>query len=148
MRAVLRWVAWWAALAAFWLLLVDNTKLPELITGGAAAALAATAAVVVLEQGLVRLSIRAGWLRRAGILAAALWRRLVLRRRVEGELRAVRFRGGDDPASTARRALAKGFDSIGPNSYVIGIDSEEDVMIVHQLVPPGDPASADPMELR
>jgi hypothetical protein len=83
------------------------------------------------------------------IVTAALWRRLVRRSPVGGTVRAIRFRsGGDERRSTGCRLLATGLDSLGPNSYVIGIDPERELMLVHQLVPRDDPASADPMELR
>jgi hypothetical protein len=103
--------------------------------------------------------MRARWLVRAPYALARLpvesWTvtvallRHLAGRRVSGSFRVIPFRvGRDDPDSTARRALAKGFDSVGPNNYVVGIDAEEDLMLVHQLVPPADAASADPLSLR
>ena len=152
MRGLARWTAWWVALAALWLVLVDNTKLPELLTGVVAAALGATAIEAIEERHPVRLSPRARWL---GGALRALARvpldcrllTLALVRRRRGTFRAICFRGGgDDPESVARRVFAEWLDSLGPNSYVIGID--DDVMLVHQLEPPDDPASADPAGLR
>jgi multisubunit Na+/H+ antiporter MnhE subunit len=159
MRAIAGWVAWWAVLVAFWLLLTDSVKLAELLTGAVAAALGATAARSIEAEPRVPLRPQAAWLRGlpralarlpldSALLALALGRRL-LGRPVRGSFRAVRFRArGRDPHSTARLVTAKWLDSLGPNSYVIGIDSEEDLMLVHQLVEREDPASADPMELR
>jgi hypothetical protein len=143
---------WWVVLAALWLLLVDNTKLPELVAGAVAAALAATAATAVEERHPLRLAPRPSWLLgalrvlpRLPIDCVALTVALVRRR--GGSFRAIRFRsGGGDPESVARRAFAEALDSLGPNSYVVGID--DDVMLVHQLVRPENPASADPAGLR
>ena len=130
---------WWVVLAALWLLLVDNTKLRELVAGAVAAALAASAATAVEERHPLRLAPRPSWL--LGAL------RVLPRLPLGGSFRAIRFRrGGDDPESVARRAFAEALDSLGPNSYVVGID--DDVMLVHQLVRPEDPASADPAGLR
>ena len=39
--------------------------------------------------------------------------------------------------------------SIAPNTYVIDIDQDYQLILVHQLVPkPGDSKSIDPLELR
>jgi multisubunit Na+/H+ antiporter MnhE subunit len=153
-------VAWWAVLFAFWLLLVDTVKLAELAAGAIAAALGAAVAALTAGGAGARPRARLAWLARApaalarlpldsGLLVVALWRRLGRRRRVSGSFRAIRFQGGArDGHSVARRAAAKWLDSLGPNSYVVSIDEERDVMLVHQLVPPDDAASADPMELR
>jgi multisubunit Na+/H+ antiporter MnhE subunit len=149
-----------AVLFAFWLLLVDTLKIAELAAGAVAAGLGALAAVAVSSGGGPALRPRGAWLLRlpaalarlpldTGVVALALWRAILRRRPMHGSFRAIRFRsGGRDGRSLARRVAAKWLDSLGPNSYVIGIDDEQDVMLVHQLDPPADPASADPMELR
>jgi hypothetical protein len=151
-RRTSRWLVWWGLLAALWLLLVDNTKLPELVAGAVAAALGATAAAAIEERHPVRLAPRPGWLL-GGLRVLprlpldCLVLAVALVRRRPGSFRAIRFRGGgDDPESVARRAFAEVLDSLGPNSYVVGID--EDVMLVHQLEPPEDAASVDPAGLR
>jgi multisubunit Na+/H+ antiporter MnhE subunit len=154
------WLTRWAVLAALWLLLVDTTKLPELCTGAVAAALAATAAELVGEQRKEALRPRVRWLRRLPYavlqvpldsvrLTAALVRLLRGGPRPQGSFRAVRWRAEERRAdSAAREVAAKALDSLGPNSYVVGIDSERELMLVHQLLPGPDAASADPMELR
>jgi multisubunit Na+/H+ antiporter MnhE subunit len=160
MRRPRGWISLWAVLFAFWLLLVDTLKAPELAAGAFAAALGVVVSALTARGAGASPRPRLGWLRRVpaalvrlpldtGVLAAALWRRVGRRRRVRGSFRAVRFRGGGrDGYSVARRAAAKWLDSLGPNSYVVGIDEERDVLLVHQLVPPQEPGSADPMELR
>jgi len=119
------------------------------------AALGATGTLLVEDERDLRLWPKARWARRlaptlgrslldCGVLAKAL-----LRRPARGRLRAIEFPvGARGPRARAKRVAAKWLDSLGPNSYVIGVDAERDVMLVHQLVPPDDPASADPMELR
>src|SRR5919197_2411085 len=69
-RIVLSWIAWWALLAALYLLLADNVAVPELAVGAAAAAIGATGAVLVRQQRQVLLRPRARWLRGA-------WRPLI-----------------------------------------------------------------------
>jgi multisubunit Na+/H+ antiporter MnhE subunit len=152
--------AWWVALAALWLVLDDTVAFPELMTGAAAALIGAVAAEVVHSQGLVRMRIRPGFLRYAWRpllslipdtvrVMVVLFRQLVLRRPPRGEFRAVRFRAGrpDGARDTARRALAKELGSFAPNSYVIGVDAERDLMLVHQLKPRGGADQIDPLEL-
>ena len=89
-------------------------------------------------------------MRDTGVVVAALWRHLVLRRPVAGSFRAVAFSwDGRGPRAAARRALAKGAGSVAPNTYMVGIDDEDDVILVHQLVARADVArDADPLDLR
>ena len=155
-----RLCAWWIALAALWLLLVDNVKFPELMTGAAAALIGAVAAEVVHSQSLVRIRVKPSWLRYAwrplvtvfpdtARVLLALLRQLVRRRPVRGEFRAVPFRPGrpDGAHDMTRRAVAKGAGSFAPNTYVVGVDDESEVMLVHQLEPGGDASTLDPLEL-
>jgi len=147
-RVLAHWVLWWATLAAIWLLLTDTVRLEELVVGAAAAALAAGAALAIGGPRPGRPRVGLGGVARAlarvpldtGILARALWRRAVLRRRSRGRLRAIRFRSAG--------AAAEWLNSLGPNSYVIGIDRDRKLMLVHQLEPPSDPSQADPAALR
>jgi multisubunit Na+/H+ antiporter MnhE subunit len=155
-----RWLAWWIALAALWLVLDDNPALPELITGAVAAAVGATAAEVVHSQNLVRVRLELRWLRHAwrplaqlfpdtARVMVALFRTLVLRRRSRGRFRAIPFRSGRDTGAydTTRRALAKAAGSFTPNSYVVGVDAQRDLILVHQLEPTGGAEGIDPLEL-
>jgi multisubunit Na+/H+ antiporter MnhE subunit len=155
MRRLWAWLSWWVLLAAIWLLLVDTVKLPELLAGAGAALVATGVTELIEEEGRRGLRPRLRWVRRLPValarlpLDSAVVTRALFGGRPSGSFRVIRFRGGgDDPESTARRVVAKGLDSLGPNSYVVGIDEDRDLMLVHQLVPPDDPASADPMELR
>ncbi|MGI8493035.1 MAG: monovalent cation/H+ antiporter complex subunit F, partial [Acidimicrobiales bacterium] len=137
-------------------LALDYTlAVPELLAGALAAGLGATTAVVARAR--LRISWR--WLRLAWrpaaqmlpdtvMLIVALWRRLVRRREVTGSLRVLRFdAGGDGPTDAARRGLAEAAGSLAPNTYVVGVDRDADVIVVHQLVATGRRVDADPLEL-
>ena len=158
---VIFWVVSWIILTSMYLLLVvDSIDVFELITGIVAAAVGATAATVVRSQRLVSFRPRLRWalglwrlpLQAAldtGVLVAVLWRRLVMRRSVGGSFRAVPFRAvGEDAEAAARRAIAKGVGSFAPNTYILDIDREHELILVHQLVhEPEQPRSIDPLEL-
>jgi multisubunit Na+/H+ antiporter MnhE subunit len=147
-------LGWWIALFVVWLLLVDSLARPEVAAGPAAALLAAVAALAVRAQTGVRFRLRRGWfrqlggvpwsvLRDSGILAVALWRRLVRGEHPRSLLRLVPIQAaGDEPEAAAWRAFATIVTSIAPNTYVIGIDRERGVALVHQLV------ADDPERLR
>jgi multisubunit Na+/H+ antiporter MnhE subunit len=141
------WITWWAALAVIWLLLVDTIDTEELLVGTVAAAVAASVATAMHRRGYIRFWPRARWAREipyvlwdvivdCGLLAGALWRRLVLRQEVRGATIRVPFHyGGDNGRDGARRALVNFGVSLTPNSYVVDIDPEGDSVLVHRLVP-------------
>jgi hypothetical protein len=90
--------------------------------------------------------IRARWLARvielpgqlAGdtvIVFAALWRRLARAEEPASGFRVLPVTYGDDTAEgRTRRALLVGGKSIAPNTFVLGIDSGTNMMVIHQLV--------------
>ena len=140
------WLVWWAVLLAFWIVLDWSVAPDELLAGAAAAAIGAFLAELAGHQAVIRLRVRAAWLvpavrlpaevaRDTVIVFAALWRRLA-----RGEEPASGFRelpvryGGDTAAAVTRRALLVGGRSLAPNSFVVGIDADRDVMLIHQLV--------------
>jgi len=141
------WLAWWAALAVIWLLLVDTLDPEELLVGAVAASVAASVAVAVQRRGYIRFQPRARWAAEApylvwdvvvdcGLLAGALWRHLVRRQQVRGVTIRVPFHhGGDSGRDGARRALVNFAVSLTPNSYVVDIDPMGDSLLVHRLVP-------------
>jgi multisubunit Na+/H+ antiporter MnhE subunit len=141
------WLAWWAALLIIWLLLVDTLDPEELLVGAVAASVAASVALAVHRRGYIRFWPRAAWFRQTpalvwdviadcGLLAGALWRKVVLRQPVRGIMIRVPFHhGGDNGRDGARRALVNIAVSLTPNSYVVDIDPEADSLLVHRLVP-------------
>jgi multisubunit Na+/H+ antiporter MnhE subunit len=153
LRRVTFWFAWYVPLVVLWLAFVDTLAAAEVVLGLVAAAVAATAAEVVRDQELVRFRLEPRWLRGLGglpwqvlrdswLLAEALWGQL-RGRPVRGVFRVVPFPvEQDDARSAARRALVTGVVSLAPNTYVVGIEGEEGVVLVHQLV--HDPASPIP----
>lgn len=156
--AVARWLCWSIGLFVLYVAFVHTLAPAELVAGAVCAAISAGLATWVAAQGLIRLGLRPGDLRRTWrpfaqsapdvvVLTRALWRRVVRREEVRGAFRVVRFRAGGSSAE-GRRALAEGLGSLAPNTYVLGIDTDDELILVHQLVPtPGDVDSADPLRL-
>ena len=138
--------AWWLAMFAAWLLLVDTVAPQELVLGAGAAAVAAGIAFTVQRRGYIRFNPRLCWLAQTprlawtvladcALLAGALWRRVVKREDVQGTSIRVPFDyGGDNGRDGARRALVNLSVSLTPNSFVIDIDPEAHSLLVHQLV--------------
>lgn len=155
--AVIAWVGWWLGSAALYLVLVDTVVEPELVTGAVIATIASSAAVLVRAQRRVVMRPRAVWLRGLWRPVASyprdLWtvtRALLARKPVSGALYALPFEpGGDDARAAARRVLGPTAGSLAPNTFVVGLDPETGLLLVHQLVPSADPsADADPLRVR
>lgn len=155
--AVIAWLGWWITSAAIYLVLVDTVAASELVTGAVIAAVGATGATLVRAQRRVVMRPRARWL--AGLWRPVmsypldLWtltRALARHQPVGGKLFGVPFApGGDDARSAARRVLGPSAGSFAPNTFVVGLDPERGLQLVHQLVPSSDPAEdADPLGLR
>jgi multisubunit Na+/H+ antiporter MnhE subunit len=131
---------------SFWVVLDDSIALDELLAGAGAAALAAFLAELVSHQAATRFHMRVEWLGPALRLPGQVVRDTVIvftalgRRLVRGEQPPSGFReipvpfGGPGDEGVTRRALLVGGRSVAPNTFVLGIDSERNVMIVHQLV--------------
>jgi hypothetical protein len=145
---------------AFYLLLIDTTTSPELYAGVAATLLAALACATAWRNGLRGISPRARWLAQSGRAIAqvptdifwvslAALQQLVAPRRPRGELRASSFHFGapDDGRDMARRALAEAVGSLAPNTIVIGVDQERNLILAHQLHPSGGADGVDVLRL-
>lgn len=139
---------WWVVLFGLWFLYVDSLAHPEVIFGPAAAVLALLSVAALLAQGGALPCLRPRWLpllrdvpasvlRDCAVLALVLWRRLARRERVRGVWRTVPVPtgNGDDATAISWRAFVIGVTSVAPNTYVIDIDQERGVALVHQLVP-------------
>jgi multisubunit Na+/H+ antiporter MnhE subunit len=156
-----RWLLRWLVLMVIWLALTDTKNTQDVLAGIVAAALGATVAGLVTRRGspkpvaksLALLQLGPRRLLRplgrlvvdTGILTAALGRRLA-GRRVRGSFRAVRFRPDAPRRSAAGRALTEVWGSLTPNRYVVGTDDEEQLLLIHELVPADEPA--DPLARR
>lgn len=158
-RRAFAWSLGWVSAAALYFLLIDITDLPELIVGAGAAVLAATGFELAREQGIVGESIRWSWLLRLyrpvlrvprdiAVVSAMALLALVRREPTLGSFRVVRFEGnGDEPHETGRCALAEAAGSVAPNTFVVGVDVERQLMLAHQLKPTGGREAIDPLEL-
>lgn len=145
-RRVLSWVAWWTVLMAFWMWIDDSIALAELLGGAAVAAMAAVFVELFSHQSDTRFRGRAEWLQPAlalpvnlakdtWLLLAVLWRRLVHGEEPDSGFRVVPAGfGGESPEAVTRRALLVGGKSVAPNTLVLGLDQDTDLMVVHQLV--------------
>lgn len=142
-----QWLLWTVVLMALWLLLTGTLDPQELVVGAASSGVGALTAVALVAKRIIRLQIRAAWLLRTPRLVRRVlldnWtvlellvRRLLGRADIRGEFRALPFEpGGDDSLSATRRALIASAVSLTPNSYIVGIDQESNLILCHQLVP-------------
>jgi multisubunit Na+/H+ antiporter MnhE subunit len=140
------WLVWWVLLMSLWVIVDDSIALDELLAGAGAAALAAFLAELVTHQAGTRFRMRVEWLvpalrlpgqvvRDTGIVFAALWRRLAHGEQPPSGFRELPVRYGDtSDEGVTRRVLLVGGRSVAPNTFVLGIDRERNVMVVHQLV--------------
>jgi multisubunit Na+/H+ antiporter MnhE subunit len=145
---VMRWLVWWVLLMSLWVAVDDSFQFDELLAGAGAAALAALAAELVTHQARVRLRVRLRWLpgavrlpwevaRDTAIVFGALARLLLRREQPDSEFAEIPQRYGDDsPLDQTRRVLLIGSRSLAPNMFVLGMDPETGVMVVHRLVSP------------
>lgn len=137
---------------SLWVILDDSIALDELLAGAGAAAVAAFLAELVTHQAATRFRMRVGWMvpalslpgevaRDTVIVFAALWRRLARGEQPPSGFREIPARFGDDSdEGVTRRVLLVGGRSVAPNTFVLGIDRERNVMVVHQLVNGGKAA--------
>ena len=145
-RRARSWLVWWVLLMSFWVMIDDSVNTDELLAGAGAAALAALFAELVTYQAATRFGMRFRWLapalslpgqvvRDLGTVYAALWCRLTLGEQPPSAFLEVPARYGDDtPEGVTRRTLLIGGTSVAPNTFVLGIDAERDVMVIHRLV--------------
>jgi multisubunit Na+/H+ antiporter MnhE subunit len=145
-RAVL-WLTWWVAFFFSYMLLVGVWVAEELVAAAVMAAVSATVAEIVRVQDARRFRPRLRWFLRAyrlppsiladcGVVFQALWGQLVKHEEIDGAFRAFKFPvAGEGGRASARRALLNAAISITPNTYVVGIDEDNELVLVHQLVP-------------
>jgi hypothetical protein len=82
------------------------------------------------------------------VVSAAAVRQLFSPKKTNGVFRAVPFRCGEDEAlETGRRALAEWFGSFAPNTIIIGVDPERELILGHQLHVKGGAEAIDVLEL-
>ena len=143
---------------AFYLLLVDTTSLPELYTLIGVALLGAVGFEAAREQGFPEARISLRWLLRSwrammrvpldtGLLCRELIAQLVHGKRQRGQFRAIPFKAGPGEHDRGRYAMTEIVGSLAPNTIVIGVDADNDLLLVHQLRRNGDRRDIDMLEL-
>ena len=130
-----------------WVAIDDSIGLAELGAGAVVAALAALLTEVALHQADLHPRLRLRWLAGAYRLPGqvlgdtVLVFRALARQLAHGEDPPSGFRelpvrlgdAGDD--AVTRRVLLVGANSLAPNTVVLDVDADREVMVVHQLVP-------------
>ena len=143
---------------AFYLLLVDTASLPELYVLVAVALIATVAFEAAREQGFPEARFSLRWLRRSwravvrvpldtGLLCREALAQLTQRKRTRGQFRAIPFKAGTSESDRGRYALTEIVGSLAPNTIVIGVDADNDLLLVHQLRRQGDRDDIDVLEL-
>ena len=141
----LTWLAWWIVLTGLWLMIDDQVRADEVLSGAGAAALAALLAVAVRgEPGRVPRP-RVSWLTEAARLPgqvardtvtvfAALYRWLARRELPGGGYAEIPVRYGEEgPRGHARRVAVTWAYSLTPNRFAVAMTPGSDVMLIHQL---------------
>lgn len=143
----------------FYLLLIDTTLLPEVYLMLGVAITCACAFALAREQGFTEARVRPWWLLGGwrvvvkivldiGLLCREAVTQLVAPRDARGEFRAVRFQASKDtPQDAGRRALTEWLGSLAPNTIVVGVDAERELLLVHQLHRQGEADEIDPLGL-
>jgi hypothetical protein len=146
-RTAVALVLWFAAFWWFWMLLVGEWNLDEVIAASCVAALTAPAAELARAKGMGRLRVPARWVWRAksvppvilvdfAIITWALLKALARGRRVHGTFRVKPYapEGGAEQAA-AIRAWVTYAAMFSPNAYVIDMDPERGETLLHDIVP-------------
>jgi hypothetical protein len=145
--------------AGFYLLLIDTVDIPELYAGAAVVVLAAIAFEAAREEGFAESRPDPAWLARSWralirvptqVVTVSLeaFLQLAQRRRERGAFRAVPFATDRHGAREAgRRSLAEALGSLAPNTIVVGIDPNRELLLVHQLRVSGDRGEIDVLGL-
>lgn len=158
MRRVAITLAGFALAGSFYLLLIDTVSLPEIYVLIAVALLAAAAFEASREQGFPEARFSPRSLARAwravvrvpldiGLLCKEAFAQLRQHKRSRGQFRAIPFRTGTSEHDRGRYALTEIVGSLAPNTIVIGVDADSDLLLVHQLRRNGDRDDIDVLEL-
>lgn len=150
MKHVPPWLVIWLALFWLWLLLAGDWNRIEIIAAACGATVAATLAEIARSRAGVAPRVPLRWIGRAWsvphqivvdfwIITWALLRSAARREVVRGEFRAHPFPAHEGPGVRAWATWAAQFS---PNAYVIEIDEERELTLVHDLVP--NRASSEP----
>lgn len=154
------WLAWWTLLMAFWIVLDYSLSLAELLVGAGVAALSAFLVELVQHQSASQFRIRIKWvvhafslpgrvMRDTVTVLGVLWRRLIHGEEpASGFVELSKAWGDDSALGMTRRVLLVAATSVAPNTLVLGIDPERNVMVIHQLVLPAQQAAGSEQSQR
>jgi hypothetical protein len=135
------WLVAWIVLWWLWLLLAGEWNHDEWIAAAAAATAGATLGEIARTRAGARARLPLKHLASLWMVPVAvvldfgllMW---ALVRRQAGTFRAREFAaGGDDPTSTGIRAWTALVATYSPNAYVVEIDPEQQLVLLHDLVP-------------
>jgi multisubunit Na+/H+ antiporter MnhE subunit len=140
------WLMRSVVLYALWVALIDNVHQSDLLAGIPAALLAAALATAAQSRREASVRPRPAMFLRLPLTLVTLvtdtvrilspLARTLAGRPSQSRFRAVRYRAtGHDPADAARRALTEIGGSLAPNRYVVGVDTDRGVLLVHELAP-------------
>jgi hypothetical protein len=141
------WVLWWIPLFWLWLLLAGDWNRIEWIAAASAAAVAATLAELGRSAAGItfRVPVRqigASWnvlpmvLVDFGIVMWALFASIARGRVVRGTFRVHEFEAhGETPFGASLRAWTTIAAGYSPNAFVVDIDPDRNLVLVHDLVP-------------
>jgi hypothetical protein len=148
-RTALGVMATLGVMTGIWILLVGGTKAHEMIIGAASMALAAAFLYNAKQSDTLDLRFRAvdvttGW-RLPCYLVSDVW---VVTKVLVLDLLQIKPAGSycrvwgfrtskNGPVLAARRALATAYTSATPNSIVVGVDYEQNRILIHQMRPSG-----------
>lgn len=148
LESVGAFLCWWLGLFGLWTLLVGSWDLVDGASGALIAALAAALAETARRAGRASVTVPLEVLRASAsvpgtvfvdfaLLTTALLRCVLTRRVVRGRYLARTFDPGPTttPRGAARRAWTVLLAGYSPNAYVVDIDVEQHLVLVHDLIP-------------
>jgi hypothetical protein len=146
------------ALAATWLVLTDSRNVQELILGFAVVVVVALGVALIARPrpldawARMRTGIRLapailtalGRLGRESVLLCWLAvKAVVTRRPIQGRFRAAPYRPGARREGVGGLIATELIGSLAPNRYVVGVDEEGGLVMIHELAPSAEPV--DPL---
>jgi hypothetical protein len=158
MRRLLRTAVGAVVALGLYMILIDNVSSPELYAMAAIVLLAGLAYAASLEQGFAEAVIRPRWLltvwrpvlsvpRHLAQVTMEAMAQIFHRRSSRGQFRAVSYAGGESQQDIGRCALSEALGSLAPNTIVIGVDTERQLLLVHQLHRSGGAEELDVLRL-
>ncbi len=147
-NAVGAWLCWWVGSFWLWMLHIGKWDRIDAVAGAAVAVFAATIAERARRAAGVHPRVALGPFRGSlimplivcadfGLVTYALVASLARRRVVRGRYLARDFAAGPKatPEGAAHRAWTVLLAGYSPNAYVVDIDPEENVVLLHDLIP-------------